>query len=164
MHKKLDCPIKNVGLYELEFREDFRGWLTETWRTDEQHLGLNVMPPVMAYLSMTKPEETRGPHEHVVQWDRFVFFDGQFSLCLWENRERTPALDNYRERLVYVVGKGNPVMVEVPPGVVHGYKNTGEREAYVLNLPNCLYAGFGKQRKVDEVRWEADTDSPFIMP
>jgi dTDP-4-dehydrorhamnose 3,5-epimerase len=58
-------------------------------------------------------------------------------------------------------GKDNPVLVIVPPGVVHAYKNVGEADAFVLNFPNQLYAGWGKKEPVDEIRHESDPDSRF---
>jgi dTDP-4-dehydrorhamnose 3,5-epimerase len=52
------------------------------------------------------------------------------------------------------------VAVVVPPGVVHGYKNVGSADAFVLNFPNQLYAGTGKTEPVDEIRHE-EIESPF---
>jgi dTDP-4-dehydrorhamnose 3,5-epimerase len=51
--------------------------------------------------------------------------------------------------------------VIVPPGVVHGYKNIGDKPGWVFNAPNRLYAGRGKQEPVDEIRHEDEDGSPF---
>lgn len=61
-----------------------------------------------------------------------------------------------------VVGERNPVAFIVPPGVIHGYRNVGDRDAYVLNFPNALYAGKDRKEKVDEIRHE-EIDSPYSM-
>jgi dTDP-4-dehydrorhamnose 3,5-epimerase len=112
----------------------------------------------MGYISVTHPGVARGPHEHVEQADGFVFLDGEYELHLWENREGEP---NAYELLH--VGGSNPVFVIVPPGVVHGYRNIGDRDAYVINVPDKLYAGWNRQEPVDEIRHESDPNSPFKL-
>jgi dTDP-4-dehydrorhamnose 3,5-epimerase len=133
---------------------DSRGWLTELYRDDELPEGFD---PTMGYLSVTLPGVARGPHEHRDQTDGFCFISGLFRLTLWENR---PGLEKRKE--VYEVGEDNPVFVTVPPGVVHAYENVGPSDAFVLNFPDRLYAGWGKQEPVDEIRHE-DIDSEFKL-
>jgi dTDP-4-dehydrorhamnose 3,5-epimerase len=149
------CPIKGVVLYNLESYKDERGHLTEVWRTDENEFGNenNLKPPTMCYISQTLSGVARGPHEHERQTDRFAFIDGIFDLYLWENREGN---DHYNERFIYSVGADSPMLVEIPPGVVHAYKNVGPDSAFVLNLPNKLYGGLLKMDEVDEIRWEKE--------
>jgi dTDP-4-dehydrorhamnose 3,5-epimerase len=55
------------------------------------------------------------------------------------------------------------VSVLVPPGVVHGYRNTGTDGGIVYNVPNRLYAGVGRKGLIDEIRHEDDPDSPFKL-
>ena len=55
------------------------------------------------------------------------------------------------------------VMLIVPPGVVHAYKNIGTENGIVFNIPNRLYAGVGKKFPVDEIRHEDVADSPFRL-
>lgn len=59
------------------------------------------------------------------------------------------------------MGENNPSLVIVPPGVVHGYKAIGDKDAYCLNLPDKLYKGENKLEEVDEIRWEEDPNSPY---
>lgn len=147
--------MEGVLIKRLTKYEDARGHLFELYREDELPEGFD---PVMGYLSVTKPGVSRGPHEHVDQTDGFVFLDGTYELHLWENRPgREP------EYVVHVVGAENPVLVTVPPGVVHGYKNVGAEPALVLNFPDRLYAGQGKKEPVDEIRHENDPNSPFHL-
>lgn len=147
--------IEGVIIRPLATHGDSRGWLTELFRSDELPEGLR---PEMAYLSVTKPGVARGPHEHVGQTDLFVFLDGRYRLYLWENRPgREPA------RAVYEFGEHAPTAVVVPPGVVHAYRNVGDRDASVLNFPNRLYAGWGRSEPVDEIRHENDPGSRFQL-
>ncbi|MBV6458833.1 MAG: hypothetical protein HONBIEJF_01971 [Fimbriimonadaceae bacterium] len=147
--------IEGVIVVPLRRHEDPRGWLIELFRDDELPPGFE---PTMAYISMTKPGVARGPHEHRHQTDGFAFLSGRFELHLWENRPGQEA-----RKLVLEVGETNPAVVFVPPGVVHAYRNVGESDAFVVNFPDRLYAGWGKKEEVDEIRHESDDNSPFKL-
>ena len=114
----------------------------------------------MGYISMTLPGIARGPHEHVHQTDLFLFFSGQFKLYLWDSRKDSAT---FGHRLILTVGEENQVAAIVPPGVVHAYSNVGKTEALVVNCPNQLYAGEGKQEPVDEIRHEDEENSPYLL-
>ena len=146
--------INNVIIKKLEKYNDERGWLAEIYRNDE----LNYQPK-MGYVSATKNGVIRGPHEHKFQSDCFVFVGpGTFELHLWDNRENSSTKGEY---VKIEVGKDNPTVVIVPPGVVHGYKCVSEEDAYSINLPDKLYKGEEKKEEIDEIRWEKDPNSPF---
>jgi dTDP-4-dehydrorhamnose 3,5-epimerase len=146
--------INGVVVKNLNKFADERGWLTEIYRHDEMNY-----QPVMSYVSLTKPGISRGPHEHKLQSDFFVFAGpGDFALYLWDNRKDSPT---YEVKQVIEVGEKNPAVVLVPPGVVHGYKCISATPAYSINLPDKLYKGEDKEEDVDEIRWEQDPNSPF---
>jgi dTDP-4-dehydrorhamnose 3,5-epimerase len=147
--------IPGVEVRPLKKHADARGWLVELFRTDTLPDGFQ---PAMGYFSVTHPGIARGPHEHRDQTDGFLFFDGTYELHLWENRQgETEAYE------VLHVGEENPVFVTVPPGVVHGYKNVGTRDAFVINIPDRLYGGPNRSEPVDEIRHEADENSRFTI-
>lgn len=148
--------MPGVLVKPLNRYSDQRGWLMEVFRDDELPEGFK---PVMSYLSVTKPGVSRGPHEHVHQTDLFVFLDGAYELHLWDAR---PGGED--RHLMIEVGEANPVAVWVPPGVVHAYRNVGERDAFVLNYPDQLYAGWGKKEPVDEIRHEEREDAKYRLP
>ncbi|MGE5300275.1 MAG: dTDP-4-dehydrorhamnose 3,5-epimerase family protein [Acidobacteriota bacterium] len=143
--------MEGVVIKELNVYHDERGWLAEIFRDDETDYRA-----VMSYVSMTRPNVARGPHEHIEQSDFFCFL-GNFRLYLWDNRKGSAT---YGKRIVFE-GKGTPFTAIVPPGVVHAYKNIGSADGLVLNLPDRLYRGHGKAGPVDEVRYEDDSSSPF---
>ncbi len=143
--------MEGVVIKELKAYHDERGWLAEIFRDDETDYRA-----VMSYVSMTKPNVARGPHEHVEQSDFFCFL-GNFKLYLWDNRKGSIT---YGKRIVFE-GKDAPFTAIVPPGVVHAYKNIGTGNGLVLNLPDRLYRGQGKTDSVDEIRYEEDPSSPF---
>ncbi len=153
----IDGVIDDVVLKPLRSFDDGRGWLMEFFRHDELDAGLH---PVMGYVSSTAPGIARGPHEHRHQTDLFVFFHGTFRLYLWDARHESPTRN---VRQILAVGESNPCTVIVPPGIVHGYRNVGQRDALIINCPNKLYAGEGKTGPVDEIRHEDRPGGPFIM-
>ena len=144
---------------ELTIIKDHRGALGELFRRDSI---LPELDPAMGYMSLTYPGVVRGPHEHVYQTDMFVFFGpAPFALYLWDRRPH-PEWDGCRvERMNADTDQFALDVAVIPPGVVHGYKNIGDMSGYVLNFPNKLYAGWGKRERVDEIRHEADPNSPY---
>lgn len=150
-----DGAIDGVDVTPFRIFEDDRGWLSELFRRDELASGDY---PAMGYLSSTRPGVARGPHEHREQTDRFAFFHGHYRVVMWDARSGSPTEG---VRLTLDAGADNPVMVVIPPGVVHAYRNAGDADAFVLNFPDALYAGEGKKEPVDEIRHEDDPDSPY---
>lgn len=148
--------IDGVIIKELKKFVDERGWLCELFRQDEIP---GEIYPVMSYVSLTQPGVTRGPHEHAIQWDYFCFLGpANFKVYLWDNRETSVT---YGKMMIVYAGADAPKALAVPPGVVHAYKNIGIEPGLVFNLPNKLYAGWGRQEPADEIRWENVPDSPF---
>ena len=147
-----------VSVEELMAWRDVRGSLTELFRSD----GYPENMPAMAYTSVTSAGKSRGPHEHKQQTDTFVFIGvGSFHLKLWDNRHCSVT---YNAKWDILLPAGTPIRVVVPPGVVHGYHNTGETDGIVINLPDMLYRGHGREYDVDEIRHEAGAEpSKFRM-
>lgn len=156
----VDHDIYDVITSSLAVHEDDRGLLVEAFREDD--LSLFAAPdlrPRMSYLSVTHKDVVRGPHEHLVQHDVFVFFRSAFSLFLWDNR---PTSTTFKCRRKIVIEPTEAMRVSVPPGVVHAYRAEQEH-ALVMNYPSSLYAGWKRKGPVDEIRHEADPASPFQL-
>ncbi len=153
-----DGPIDGVIWKPLSLYNDSRGWLCELFRHDEIPAEFH---PVMAYISMTLPNVARGPHEHVDQADCFCFLGpSNFKVYLWDSRRASPT---FGARETVVVGIDKPMLLIVPPGVVHAYKNVGRESGLVFNCPNRLYRGPGKKQPVDEIRHEEKEGSLFRL-
>ena len=150
--------IKDVVVHDLRKFNDPRGWLVELFRRDE--LATEFFP-AMAYLSSTNPGVTRGPHEHVDQADLFCFLGpSNFKLRMWDNRRDSETFGNV---MTLIVGADDPKAVLVPKGVVHAYQNVGDIDGIVINCPNRLYMGPGRNEPVDEIRHEDDPNTIFRM-
>jgi dTDP-4-dehydrorhamnose 3,5-epimerase len=142
----------------LHLHQDDRGWLCELFRHDELPPEFH---PVMAYVSMTLPGVARGPHEHVDQADCFCFLGpSNFKVYLWDNRPSSPT---YRAYQTEIVGAARPMLMVIPAGIVHAYQNIGADPGLVYNCPNRLYKGAGRKDAVDEIRHEADVNSPYEL-
>lgn len=154
--------IPGVTIDLLSAYGDARGWLTELFRSDELATGLR---PAMAYVSATKPGQSRGPHEHRRQTDLFCFLGpGDFQIWLWDNRgQRRGSRESRLRRETWILGQSCPARLIVPPGVVHAYRNISKFDAVCFNAPNRLYRGRGKKNAVDEIRHEDDPGSPFRL-
>jgi len=150
--------IEGVIIEKLNKFTDKRGFLVETFRIDNLP---DKLQPVMSYVSYTKPEVARGPHEHKKQNDIFCFMGpGNFRIKLWDNRSESRTFEYCTE---IVGGKDNLIRVIVPPGVVHGYKNISkEVDGMVLNYPNKLYRGWDRKEEVDEIRHEDKEDEFYL--
>lgn len=153
-----DALIAGVVQRPLIRRKDERGYLIELFRMD--NLGQEVWP-VMAYLSLTYPGVTRGPHEHRDQTDYFAFTSSMFRIYLWDLRKDSLT---YGNRMIFLAGGGMEMAVIVPPGVVHGYKCVGDVAGLVFNAPNSLFMGADRLEPVDEIRHESDPTSPCRIP
>lgn len=148
--------IKGVVFFDIECQDDSRGNLAELFRNDFLN---EINFPKMGYISKTNPNASRGPHEHKNQSDLFCFTGpGEFELVLWE---KSSSGNIYEER--HLVGENHPVAVIIPPGIVHAYKNLSDYPGIVLNFPNQLYGGPGKCYDIDEIRYENDPDSFYVI-
>ena len=150
--------IEGVVIEKLNKFADERGYLVEVFRIDELP---DRLRPAMSYISYTKPEIARGPHEHRKQTDIFCFMGpGNFRIRLWDNRRESKTYGNYVDA---IGGEDNAIRVIVPPGVVHGYKNVSEdEERMVLNYPDKLFRGWGKKEETDEIRHEDKEDEFYL--
>jgi dTDP-4-dehydrorhamnose 3,5-epimerase len=150
--------IAGVVWKPLTRYHDRRGWLCELFRDDDLPPEFR---PAMAYISMSEPEIARGPHEHVDQADCFCFIGpSNFKIYLWDNRLTSPTHEAVQTE---VVGIDRPMLVIIPPGVVHAYKNVGDVPGLVFNCPNRLFKGPGRKEPVDEIRHEDDPHSRFRL-
>lgn len=151
-------PIHDIKWVPLKFFHDPRGWLVELFRND---LIDPAFRPEMAYVSMTRPGVARGPHEHREQADYFCFVGpSTFRVYLWDARPHSPTVG---QKQVRDVGEDSPYALIVPAGVVHAYRNVGDKDGWVFNGANRLYGGWLKQDPVDEIRHEADAGSAYKL-
>ncbi len=124
--------IHDVKTKKLKVIPDDRGRLMEMLRADDDLFETFGQ----VYLSTTYPGVVKAWHYHKLQKDNFVCVKGMVKLVLADTRDGSPTKGQIDE---FVIGELNPVLVQVPIGVYHGWKCIGTKEAFVVNLPTKTY-------------------------
>lgn len=124
--------IEDVKVKKLKVIPDERGRLMEMLRCDDDLF--NKFGQV--YLSTTYPGVVKGWHYHKLQADNIVCVKGMLKLVLYDGRESSATKGEVNE---YFLGENNPLLVQVPKGVYHGWKCISENEAFVINCPTEPY-------------------------
>ena len=124
--------IAGVEIKQLKVLADERGRLMEILRSDE---------PIFKkfgqlYMTTAYPGVVKGWHYHKVQWDHFVVVKGMLKLVLVDQREDSETRDVINE---FFLGVHNPILVSVPPLVLHGFKGIDVDETIVVNCPTEVY-------------------------
>lgn len=133
--------IEGVKVKKLRVIPDERGWLMEMLRNDDeifQKFG-------QVYLSVVYPDVVKGWHYHKVQTDYFTVIKGMAKVVLYDNREDS---STYKEVNEFFMGERNPILIAIPPFVLHGMKGVGTEPAYLVNCPTETY----KYDEPDEFR------------
>ena len=133
--------IHGIHVKPLKVIADERGYLMEMLRSDDpffQGFG-------QAYVSVAYPGVVKGWHFHKVQTDHFVIVKGMMKVVLYDQREGSPTHGLINE---FFMGEKNPILVTIPPGVVHGMKGIGTEPAMLVNVPTEVY----RYDKPDEYR------------
>lgn len=143
--------IKGVKTKKLKVISDERGWLMEILRNDDEifrRFG-------QVYITTAYAGVVKAWHYHKKQTDNFTCIRGTMKVVLYDAREDSPT---YREVNEFLIGKENPMLISIPPGVYHGFKAMGEETAYFLSVPTLPY----NYEKPDEYRLPPDTrDVPY---
>lgn len=138
--------IHGVKTKALKCIPDSRGRLTEILRCDDAIFkGFGQV-----YLTTVYPGVVKGWHYHKKQVDNFVCVSGMIKLVLYDNRKSSPTYKTIEE---FFIGIHNPILIQIPPDVYHGFKAIGLEEALVINMPTLPY----NHNKPDEYRLDPHT-------
>jgi len=124
--------IEGVKVKKLKVIPDERGRLMEMFRCDDDLFTKFGQ----VYLSTTYPGVVKGWHYHKLQADNIVCVKGMLKLVLYDGRESSATKGEISE---FFLGEHNPLLVQVPKGVYHGWKCISENEAFVINCPTEPY-------------------------
>ena len=143
--------IEGVNVKPLKVIADERGYLMEMMRADDpffQRFG-------QSYVSVAYPGVVKGWHYHKKQTDHFVIVKGMMKVVLYDAREGSSTKGLINE---FFMGEKNPILVTIPPGVVHGMKGIGHEPAMLVNVPTEMY----QYDKPDEFRIDPHSkDIPY---
>ena len=124
--------IEGVRHKQLKVIPDERGRLMEMLRSDDDLF----IKFGQAYLTTAYPGVVKGWHYHKMQVDHFIVVKGMMKIVLYDAREASPTHGVVNE---FFMGKHNPMLLQIPPFVYHGFKCISEQEALVVNLPTEVY-------------------------
>lgn len=151
--------IHDVKVKPLELKNDFRGFLMEMLRSDDalfQRFG-------QVYITGCRRGLAKAWHYHSVQIDHFVCVAGRALLVLCDTREGSPTHGRAQEFVLEAPPSENhpPLLVQIPPFVVHGFTALDCDEARIVNVPTQLY----RYDDPDEHRFPWDSpEVPYRWP
>ena len=124
--------IQGVILKQLKPIPDERGMVMEILRSDDPEFRRFGQ----VYVSTIYPGVVKGWHFHKVQTDHIAIVRGMVKFVLYDER---PGSGTKGELMELFIGEQSPVLVTVPPEVLHGMKGVGTEPAYMINCPTEPY-------------------------
>lgn len=144
-------PIAGVKVKPLRLVPDERGWLMEILRGDDTAVFTKFG---QVYVSATYPGVVKAWHLHRRQIDNFACVAGMVKLVLVDTREDSPTLGAINE---FFIGTQNPMLIQVPNLVYHGWKCISVEPALVVNVPTEPY----DHAEPDESRLDPHETLPY---
>lgn len=151
--------IQGVELKELKLLDDERGFLMEILRCDDrlfERFG-------QAYITACKSGVAKAWHYHKQQTDNFACLWGKSLVVLYDMREDSPTSGSVEEFILEAppCEENRPLLLKIPPLVVHGFTSLGGEEARIINIPTMPY----RYDDPDEHRLPWDSELvPFQWP
>lgn len=139
--------IQDVQTKNLKIHPDERGRVMEIFRKDDplfQGFG-------QVYMTTTYPQVVKAWHLHKKQTDTVSCIQGMIKLVLYDGRLGSETLGEVNE---FFIGVHNPMLVQIPAEVYHGWKCVSAEEALIINIPTEPY----NTASPDEYRLGYDTD------
>jgi dTDP-4-dehydrorhamnose 3,5-epimerase len=124
--------IKGVKTKNLKVIPDERGRMMEILRSDDS-LFLKFG---QIYMTTTYPEIVKAWHKHEKQADNVACIQGMIKLVLYDPRKSS---STYKEVNQFLIGIHNPMLVQIPAGIYHGWMCVSPEEAFVINIPTEAY-------------------------
>ena len=151
--------IRDVAIKILKAVQDDRGFLMEMLREDEpifERFG-------QAYITACRRGVVKGWHYHKEQTDHFVCVSGTALVVLYDPREDSPTQGIVQQVVLQAppCQEPAPVLLKIPPLVVHGFTAHGCDEARIVNVPTLPY----RYANPDEYRYPWDSpEVPYRWP
>jgi dTDP-4-dehydrorhamnose 3,5-epimerase len=124
--------IEGVKTKQLKVIPDERGRLMEMLRADDELF----IKFGQVYLTTAMPGVVKGWHYHKKQTDNMVVVKGMMKIVLYDSRETSSTKGEVNE---FFMGVHNPILLQIPPSVFHGFKCVSDEEAIVINCPTETY-------------------------
>jgi dTDP-4-dehydrorhamnose 3,5-epimerase len=143
--------IEGVKTKKLKVIPDERGRLMEILRCDDDVF----VKFGQVYMTTTYPGVVKAWHMHTGQTDNITCVRGMIKLALYDARESSPTQGEVQQ---IFLGVHNPLLVQIPPYVYHGWMCVDREEALIINCPTEAY----NAQEPDEIRLDPhENDIPF---
>lgn len=139
--KQIKRYIHGVKVKKVKFLVDARGRLCEIFTQKD----LIWRTPAHIYMTTVDYGVTKAWHLHQQQTDNFFCAFGSIQLALFDVRAESPTFGRTNE---FIMNESNPLVVQIPPGVLHGFKGLHIPHSMVLNMADCVY----RAEDPDEIR------------
>lgn len=133
--------ISSVKIKKLNPLADERGRVMEILRCDDEIFRKFGQ----VYVTTAYPGVVKAWHYHKKQTDSFTVLHGMVKMVLYDARKNSPTKGELNE---FFIGMHNPMLLQIPPEVYHGFKCISEHEAIMLNCPSESY----NRKQPDEYR------------
>ena len=141
--------IDGVKLVPRTRHADDRGYVTEIFRSDEEHFSAFGQ----AYVTACYPGVVKAWHRHARQNDHFYVVRGTMKVGIYDDRPDSPTRGEYQ--VVMLGERGADAQLVIPAGLWHGMMAV-ETFSVMLNIPDQVY----DRDNPDEERapWDAFED------
>jgi len=124
--------IDGVKTKALRVIPDERGRVMEILRRDDELFqGFGQV-----YMTTTYPGVVKAWHKHEKQTDNIACLAGMIKMVVYDSRPGSPTRGEINQ---FYIGVHNPMLVQVPAGVYHGWMCVSEEEALIVNIPTEPY-------------------------
>jgi dTDP-4-dehydrorhamnose 3,5-epimerase len=124
--------INGVQLIPLHSATDHRGALTELITGRD-----NIIEEIVhVYQVSAKADSRRAWIYHQHHTDRLAFTDGHFRIVLYDLRVNSPTFGILN---ILTGGIEQPILLLIPPYVIHGVHNMGAKDASYINMPTKFW-------------------------
>ncbi len=119
--------IHQTAVIQLKRITNERGGLLEIQRKDDSHYpGFG-----QTYITYTLPGVVKAWYRHHKQLDQIVLISGSLLLVMFDSREQSPTGGALNKLQLH---DRTPQLVQIPPGVWHGFQALGTEAACLLHL------------------------------
>ena len=129
--------IAGVQIKALELLPDDRGFLMEMLRSDDPFFeGFGQV-----YITGCKQGFAKAWHYHQKQTDHFVCVLGKALVVLYDWRDGSPTQGMLQESILEAPPCRDhaPLLLKIPPFVIHGFTALDAEEARLINIPTLPY-------------------------
>lgn len=126
--------IAGVVVRPLTTHVDGRGDVIELWSEPWTETG--ILRPAHVYQSATDVGVTKSWHLHAIHTDQFTCTRGKLQVVVADTRPDSPTFGHVNS---FILGVQRPLLIQIPPGNIHGWKALTPPEAIVVNFQTHVY-------------------------